>query len=267
MTRLLLAFCFTWGAFFLAAQNCTPDMAYADSTAGVYPLPYDPVLNPTGGITECAVIGENFEFTLTIVINDSLTYAGNTVALDSIVINSVAGLPAGVNYTCSPNNCHFLRNTIGCAKIAGVPTSSNPPGAYDLTIQGGAYVSGLIFPIPITFPDANLAPGKYTIYVNGSANDPCAVASTKSLEGVVGLVTSPNPTSGIANIVVNSKTAGRFQFQVVDLYGQKIDSKQLDISIGENQLELDASQYPNGLYLLQLSNETGMVAQKMVVQH
>lgn len=64
MTRLLLALCFCACATFLNAQTCTPDPAYADSSAGVYPKPYDLATNPGGGITQCAVIGEYFQFDL-----------------------------------------------------------------------------------------------------------------------------------------------------------------------------------------------------------
>ncbi|MCF8245955.1 MAG: T9SS type A sorting domain-containing protein [Saprospiraceae bacterium] len=242
-------------------------MNYADSTAGVYPKPYDAVESPEGGITECAVIGQSFEFTLTIVVNDSLTYQGNTVALDSIVVNAVDSLPTGINYACVPANCHFKKNTIGCAKIFGIPTASNAPGDYNLKIKGGAYISGLLVEFPINFPDPGLAPGKYTIHLNANASDPCAATATNDLKGLVSVTTLPNPTAGITQIKINSKLTGQFQMRVVDLLGKRIEQRQVSIFAGENQLEFDASHLANGLYLFQLQNEKGFVTQKFAVQH
>ncbi|MCC6723885.1 MAG: T9SS type A sorting domain-containing protein [Saprospiraceae bacterium] len=267
MTRFLLAFCLSAFASMLAAQNCNPDLTYADSTAGVYPKPYEPTLTPNGGITECAVIGQPFEFTFTIVINDTLTYSGLSFPLDSVLVTSVSGLPQGVNYTCDPPNCHFLGNTIGCAKLSGVPTSGNTPGAYDLLIGGSAYVNGSVFPLPISFPDANLAPGTYTIHLNASSSDPCAATATKDISKQVSIKTVPNPAQGESQIKINSQISGQFQFQVVDLLGNRIQQRQLNLVFGENTVNLDASELSNGFYLLMLSNERGQVTQKLVVQH
>lgn len=267
MTKSLLALAFCACANFLLAQNCNPDMSYADSTAGVYPEPYEPTINPGGGITECAVIGQPFEFTLTIVVNDTLTYQGLSFPLDSVVVNSVSGLPVGIGYACDPPNCHFLSNTIGCAKLFGTPTSSNAPGGYDLIIAGFAYVNGSSFGLPINFPDANLAPGKYTIHVNASSNDPCAATATTELSKQLSIQTVPNPVFGPAQIKINSQISGSFQFQVLDLLGQRMEQRSVSIVTGENSIAFDASQLCNGLYLIQLQNEVGQVTQKVMVQH
>jgi hypothetical protein len=267
MTRILLTFSLCAFANLLAAQNCNPDLTYADSTAGVYPEPYEPTVNPNGGITECAVIGQPFEFTLTIVINDTLTYSGLSFPLDSVIVSSVTGLPAGITYACDPPNCHFTSNTVGCAKLFGIATSGNAPGGYDLLIGGSAYVNGSVFPLPIVFPDANLAPGKYTIQVNANASDPCGVVSTKDLTSQISIKTVPNPVFGEAQIKINSQISGQFQFQILDLLGNRISQRQVSLLNGENNIGFDASQLPNGLYLVQLRSEIGQVTQKIVVQH
>jgi Secretion system C-terminal sorting domain len=267
MTRLLLALCLCACAISLNAQDCTPDPQYADSTAGVYPKPYDAATNTGVGITECAVIGQNFQFNLTVVINDSLTIGTTSYPLDSIVISQVTGLPVGMTYSCDPANCHFLKNTLSCASIYGIPTGANAPGAYDMVIKGSAYINGSSFPLPLEFPNPLIAPGKYTIYLNANANDPCAATATKNLEGQVSITTLPNPTAGIAQIKINSQLNGQFQLRVVDLLGKRIEQRQVSIPTGENQFELEASHLPNGLYLLQLQNEKGFVTQKLAVQH
>lgn len=267
MTRLLLAFVFCASANFIFAQTCTPDVQYADSTAGVYPKPRDPATNPNGGITECAVIGQYFQFNLTVVIHDSLKVGTLGFPLDSIVISQVTGLPQGITYGCIPGNCHFLKNTLSCAYIYGTPTAANAPGDYDMVIKGSAYVNGSSFPLALEFPNPQIAPGKYTIHLNANSTDPCAVTSTRNLEGKMNIVTQPNPTAGLTQIKINSLINGQFQMSVVDLLGQQIEKQQISISSGENNVEFDASQLANGLYMVQLQNETGFVSQKIAVQH
>lgn len=267
MTRLLLALGFCACANFIFAQTCTPDTQYADSTAGVYPKPRDPATNPNGGITECAVIGQYFQFNLTVVIHDSLKIGAFGFPLDSIIISQVTGLPQGITYGCDPGNCHFLKNTLSCAYIYGTPTAANAPGDYDMVIKGSAYVNGSSFPLALEFPNAQLAPGKYTIHLNANSTDPCAVTSTRDLEGKVSIATQPNPTAGLTQIKINSQISGQFQLSVVDLLGQQIEKRQISISSGENNVEFDASQLANGLYWMQLQNETGFVTQKIAVQH
>jgi hypothetical protein len=267
MTRLLLALVFCLSANFIFAQTCTPDVQYADSTAGVYPKPRDPATNPDGGITECAVIGQYFQFNLTVVIHDSLKVGTLGFPLDSIVISQVTGLPQGITYGCDPGNCHFLKNTLSCAYIYGTPTAANAPGAYDMVIKGSAYVNGSSFPLALEFPNAQLAPGKYTIHLNASPTDPCEVTSTRNLEGKMGITVQPNPTNGLTQIKINSQINGQFQMSVVDLLGKQVAQRQITITSGENNVEFDASLLANGLYLVQLQNENGFVSQKLVVQH
>ena len=267
MTKLLLAFCLCACATILNAQTCTPDMQYADSTAGVYPKPYDVATNTGVGITECAVIGQNFEFNLTVVIHDSLKIGSTSYPLDSIVISQVTGLPVGLTYNCDPANCHFVKNTLSCASIYGTPTSANAPGPYDMIIKGSAYINGSSFPLPLEFPNALIAPGKYTIYLNANANDPCAATATNDLKGQVSITTRPNPTSGVTQIKINSQITGQFQMHVVDLLGKCIEQRQVSIFGGDNTFDFDASSFANGLYLVQLQNENGFVSQKLAVQH
>ncbi|MBI1226760.1 MAG: T9SS type A sorting domain-containing protein [Bacteroidetes bacterium] len=267
MTKLLLAFCLCACATFINAQTCMPDMQYADSTAGVYPKPYDAATNTGVGITECAVIGQNFNVNLTVVIHDSLTIGTSSYPLDSIVISSVEGLPTGLTYKCDPANCHFVQNTISCAAIYGIPTAANAPGAYDMVIKGSAYINGSSFPLPLEFPNPLIAPGKYTIHLNANSSDPCSLTATKNLEGQMSITTQPNPTAGMVQIKINSQINGQFQMQVLDLLGKRIAQRQVSISAGVNSLEYDASGLANGLYLMQIQNEQGFVTQKLAVQH
>ncbi|MFQ5448097.1 MAG: hypothetical protein ACE5FF_14330, partial [Saprospiraceae bacterium] len=108
MKRLSLTFLALSFFALASAQDCQPDEIYADSSNGVYPLPYDSIISPNGGINECAVIGQPYEFTFTVVVGDTFTFGAFSFPLDSISVTSVQGLPEGLNYACNPaTSCSF----------------------------------------------------------------------------------------------------------------------------------------------------------------
>lgn len=252
---------------FVGAQNCVADSLYADSTAGVYPKPYEADLNPTGGITKCAVVGEFFQFDLTIVIGDTLTIGAFSFPLDSIIVSNVEGLPQGISYACIPSNCHYVKNTIGCAAIYGTPTAANAPGDYDLKIKGSAFINGSSLPLPLEFPNAALAPGKYTITLNALPTDPCIyTTNTNDLQEQLAVRMLPNPASANAAMDIQSGISGEFELQVISLYGQVMSTRTVSIFRGENRLPLDVSALPNGLYAVVLKGRQGLFSQQLAVQ-
>lgn len=272
MKKVLLTLLMCVPVLFLSAQNCTPDPAFQDST-GVFPMPYDPMVSPDGGINECAVIGESYEFSFTVGVGDSLTIdlQGNelTLELEKITINNVSGLPIGMAVVYEPQSAVYPANSIGCAKLTGIPTSDNSPGDYDLIISATvSFVNPFIPDQNVTFPDENFAPGKYTLKLLADAGDFCDAVSTKeSLADKVYLTINPNPTVGPSTIEVNSKTAGDFDLHVIGLLGQSVHRESIRINEGQNNFDFDGSFLPNGLYILVLENELGRIAQKMTIQH
>lgn len=261
---------------FLAAQ-CQPDPMFADSSAGVYPPPYDAMESPEGGITDTACIGSPFDFNFTIVVSETIDLFGATFQLDSIRVDEVSGLPAGLGVpdapfvVCNPANCNFPANSQGCAAIQGTPTGEmndvgqSGAGDYDLVITGTVYIVGLP-PQTITFPGL-LAPGEYTLTVEEAGSGNCVTSTENILEEKIGFKAMPNPTTGATVIDVNSQIDSRMQFTVTDIFGKVVRQESVNINVGQNQLELDAANLSNGIYIYSLSNELGHVSKKLVVQH
>ncbi len=254
----------------LQAQNCEPDLSYTDST-GVFPLPYDAVANPTGGITECAVIGHPYEYVFTVGVGDSISVVFSgiplSLPLDSVVVKSVSGLPAGLNYACSEPGCKFLKNTLGCATIFGTPTAAAPPGDYLLVITGKAYFPTFPFEFEINFP-GDFFPGEYRLRLLENDTQPCGlVNSRESLAEKVALSIQPNPANGMTKVNLRSTVQGNFNFRVLDLPGKTMEQRQVSLYPGENIIEFDGGSLPNGMYIVQLQNEQGQVSQKLIIQH
>ncbi|MDF2451601.1 MAG: C-terminal target protein [Bacteroidota bacterium] len=74
----------------------------------------------------------------------------------------------------------------------------------------------------------------------------------------------PNPNSGLAAIYFNLGEGTQGDLIVMDIYGKVID--RIKINSGSNKVEVDYSQYANGVYLLSLTNSNGeSVNRKMII--
>ncbi len=181
MKEFLILCIFLLTGFLMYAQTCTPDPAYVDQGAGIYPLPYDAATNPDGGIDEIACIGQPYEFSFTSV-NDTLEFNGTQYVIESFTLSSIEGLPEGLDYACDPPDCAVAFGEVGCLSIYGTPTAANEPGIYELTITMTAILSG--FPITIEFPNPDY-PGSYAITLEGPGSpncEECVLTATSFVE-------------------------------------------------------------------------------------
>ncbi|MEY3052779.1 MAG: hypothetical protein RLY31_2564 [Bacteroidota bacterium] len=251
---------------FLSAQDCEPDALYTDSSAGVYPLPYDADLSPDGGITACAAVGSFFQFNFTIVLGDTLNIGAFAFPMDSIIIQSVEGLPEGLAFACSPGNCHYIKNTLGCAAIYGTPTGNNIPGEYQLTIKGAAFINGSSLPLPLEFPNAALAPGKYTLTLLASDSDPCQYTRTRDTDFFTRLLISPNPAQSTLHLQLDADRAARHDLFLSDALGRPVSWQEIQVQPGGNHFTFPVDDLPDGIYLLSIRHAAGMQTRRVVVR-
>jgi hypothetical protein len=178
------------------AQTCEPDEMFADSTAGVYPAPIT-ADNPDGGIDEPACMGSYYEYTLTVIIPDSVTLDIFGQELDLEIVSAdvppagaIEGLPPGIDYLCMPENCTMPALTSGCLLLYGTVPQGTPPGNYDLSLELNITFTGLgrqTFEFPGT-----VFPGEYYITVRESDHPNCmSTSATNQHPQVASLY--PNP--------------------------------------------------------------------------
>ncbi len=246
------------------SQMCTPDPSFADSMAGVYPLPYDADTNPMGGITDSACINEPYEFIFTAVVSDSIVVPLGAFPLDSLVLTSVDGLPDGVEWACDPPTCSFPKNSLGCVTLFGTANNEANLGDNELVIEATVYSFGI--PFDLSFPDPTFFPGSYSLYVFDSGESDCITSTTEVLTEVGSIRNLPNPFTGVTNIEVDLMEAGEFTFMVTDMYGKQIHQEELFLDAGLNGFAVDAAGWAPGIYLYTLQNERGAITQKMIVQ-
>lgn len=250
------------------AQTCTPDSSVINAAFPVQPLPYDSITG-LGGIPDTACIGKYFEFSFTAALADTFSLNGTSAQLDSIrlpLVGGVTNLPEGVTYGCSPGDCVFRANTLGCVLLSGTVTDPALVGSYDLKLNVQLFLNGASFPLPITLPIPAVTPGSYTLVVREADFSNCAsVGAFEPLEELVTLKNVPNPFSTNTTIEVTSHVNSEVSFEVSDMTGRRIHSEKVNLVQGKNTIPFVGSDLSDGIYFYSLKNELGTVSGKMVV--
>ncbi|MBO3699220.1 T9SS type A sorting domain-containing protein [Roseivirga sp. E12] len=68
------------------------------------------------------------------------------------------------------------------------------------------------------------------------------------------IIVDANPSTGIFNLAFPTYFQGSFEIKVIDLAGNAIHAEQIESYVNEEQVRLDLSKHPDGLYILNASN-------------
>ncbi len=135
-------------------------------------------------------------------------------------------------------------DTLEASASGGIPP-------YSFSLNGGLPQANGLFP--------DLAPGTYTIVVTDAHG--CTVSKTglvvtsKALEAIDlwGAALSPNPGAGLFRLTVQ-KAPAQLSVQVFDMAGRLLKSHVLQPENGRLEATIDLQAFPNGNYLLLLSD-------------
>ena len=226
-------------AIFLVAMNlsaqCTPDPQYTSS--GIFPD------SATNFLPAC--VGQTYTQLITNVVpaDTTVVFGGFpvTIPIDSIVVVSVTGLPAGLTFACNNGDCAFPGGTIGCAIITGTPTTA---GTFNLVITLKAYAG----PAPQDF-----TLDYYKIVVSNCA--PVGVNQITSSKFKM----FPNPATDKVSIQgLDSKNIDKIV--LTDASGKTIDA----FEVTGDELEINTSELNVGLYFVNIYDANGMETLKLI---
>lgn len=132
MKKILYSSLFALFAIFSANAQCTPDPQF--TSVGFHP----------DSITGLPIACESAAYneTITIISPVDTVLAGFTIAVDSVHISNVSGLPTGLVADCQNPNCSWLPviNPASCLSINGTP-GVGTAGTYPLVITYDVYVT------------------------------------------------------------------------------------------------------------------------------
>ena len=76
----------------------------------------------------------------------------------------------------------------------------------------------------------------------------------------------PNPTDGMFNISFVSEEINSFEITVIDAFGKLISFEDKQDFVGEYSKSVDLSNYPKGIYMVQIKNQHSFVTKRIVLQ-
>lgn len=239
----------------LSAQNCTPDAQYTD--VGVYPdsatnmapayvgTPYAEVITVITPVDTCVEVIPGFPC--------------QDVPIDSIVVESVTGLPAGFSIMAEYQtdlNFAFPGGVTSCMIIQGTAIPGQE-GVYPVTVAGTSYatVLGLTQTQPYNVD-------YYSITVLPAL--PTGLASFDKNVFEVGQ-NMPNPFSSNSTIEYNMPNSGNVLIQVRNVIGELVVSDNVAAQAGVNKFQLDGSKLTSGIYFYQFNYNNKVITKKFIV--
>lgn len=273
MKITFLAILLTFSGLAAVNAQCTVDSAALDGTLPVYPPP-ETTDHPEWGIDLPACAGQAFEFTITFAVPDTFNYQGPLgvipiplnyveLAANGAVTSTPNPSPTWLGYTCSPSNCKFLKNTLGCVKLFGNVPANAVLDSFDLQIA--VTVATALGNFPVSAPTGLSIPGYYRLRTYPTGHAACTVAADELAKTIYRVEASPNPFSYLTTLKIEVLQAETIDFQVFNLMGQRVESRRVQLFPGTNQLEFDASALPNGVYQYSIGNEKGQRTGKLAV--
>lgn len=190
-----------------ATAQCTPD---PNATGLVYP-----------DTLQTACPNQFYDVTLTLNVPADSTLGGFTAIIDSVQLNNLLGLPAGLSYECNPTSCVFPGNSTGCIRVFGTPTDT---GEFELTIDGTIYFK--VFGIPQQLTDVLPTEQKLIVGLTADAlaedancngsDGSATVAMTSGTAPFTFLWNDPNTQT---DSIATGLAAGQYEVQVTDASG------------------------------------------------
>lgn len=191
------------------------------------------------------------------------------VAVDSMILDSVIGLPNGITWVKNPDK--LMGGQTGCLTFTG--TTNDPTGNYRLAWYGTVWAT-LPNPVP-----ANFAKQVYTGILNKdpwynyhlhviNQGDLCTAISditttSSDLSNFVSVY--PNPTDGIINLNINAESEISGEIYLTDVTGRILYSRNFDASL-KLKTAIDASTFSRGIYFIRIISTKGFAVKIINVE-
>ena len=235
-----------------AFAQCSPNQLYADSVFGVWP-------DTTQGFAP-GYVGVFYSDTLNILPPanaGAIDPALFIFIIDSIILDSVSGLPPGFSVICNSQTgaaCTYLPEQVGCGLIQGTPATA---GVYPISLHTtvNVHIAGLgsAQALPYVFPGYSI-----TISMGSAINEVTAAKLSR-------VSNSPNPVTDRTTFEFSLAKAGDVKVKVYDLVGAEMWSTHVQGKPGINRMPFDASTLESGIYLYTISTAGTSFTARMVV--
>ena len=250
MKKLLLVVAlFVSGVSAAVAQTCTPLQSWADTVDyGAYP---DTITNfPFAEINVFYSTDLNFKVpaTVTAELDPSGTFVGTPI--QGFVVDSVVGLPAGLDFACSAALCEYAGGANGCANIFGTPTVA---GTYPVEI----FITATVL---VTVPLVGQVPVEQQTSFTGYK---IVVGTAGTIEAVLDPIkVQPNPASDKITVSGLSSALKVSSMVVTNMEGKVVRN----VEVSASTVDVNLNGLENGIYFVVVNHSAGTETIKFIKQ-
>lgn len=221
-----LTFLFSFFTVVTALSQCVPDSNMTGD--------YSPPINV--GLPD-AYVGQNYESAIYIrVPADTVFNNLFTLTVDSLVLEDVTGLPAGLSFSCNTADCKILGGDFGCINLVGFPSDSTQVGDHPLVANFLFYLSGAVnTSVAYSISD-------YTLTLNAFTGVRPSVAKSLRFE------VAPNPASVNSSLNFELPNNESYNLRIYSLLGAEIANVSIKANNGMNGLRLQSYIRQPGIY-------------------
>ena len=227
------------------AQSCTPNN---DTVPGITP---DTLQTAYKGVPYQQVIYFRLPHDTSVMIGPYLV----PLIIDSLLIDSVKGLPSTFSYGCNTSNCVVYGGSNGCAVISGTASESDI-GVHPLQVFIRTHVSDTLG-TPVGFVPDTVA--GYFLHVEFAIGIPDFVFANDFSLGKI----FPNPSISNLNVPYYLPVSGKVLISVLNLEGRTYYQRSFPAKHGYNLNEVDVSSFPEGIYLVRVEFEGNSLFSKL----
>ena len=147
-------------------------------------------------------------------------------------------------------------------------------GVTELTVQPDwpatgtyySYLSGDTLLVESVTQPLTLQAGEYYVYLTQQLDKPIIAGVADTYANVIDYAVYPNPTSELLTISLNIVNGGPTTVLLINSQGQTVLTEQLPVLSGTNQLTLDVSKVPAGMYYLICKHAEWQITDRILVK-
>jgi len=188
------------------------------------------------------------------------------VAINTIAINDVVGIPMGFSWECVPENCTWTGGQYGCIRFfSDSPIDPMLTGIYPLNVLldvDATYEAfGLAIPVTLTVEDLL---DYYVLVIEESQGSSIGEVISVNDFGFIG--TFPNPTKDNFIIQYNNNGIEKIDVKIYDILGNVVLINRYVSTMGYNEILFDSSKLVSGIYTLSLSNNIESIMDRIIIE-
>jgi len=242
--------------------------------AGLSPLSDSlPVVINDGRTINQTIYFENYDTTRT---------AGQLVTVQTLKIDSIENLPAGLCWKTNKANNTFNGKETGVIQVTG--STNALAGQYKLRIKVTAVtdivtlpkvdaeaVTGLRYFVRVACVDNEASPMKVDTaspYPSFKAdNRGCTIAINNVEANISDLSINPNPFSTVTKVSFTSENEEKYSVRLTNILGSTVFAQDIvSKNGGNNVVAIENKNYANGVYFVTITNGKSSVTRRVVIE-